>query len=201
MPIKNNFYAYFLPDGKNGTVDSWEKCKKLVSGVKDARYKGFKNLTDAKKWLSLGAKYEVRIKQKMPKGVYFDAGTGRGEGVEISVTDKNGRDLLEKVLHPELINKHGKHLLPKEKTNNYGELLACRYALEIANLLKEKYVFGDSRLVINYWSKWLVKKEVNAETKKLAREVAGMRKDFENLGGKIKLISGNDNPADLGFHK
>ncbi|MFA5052459.1 MAG: ribonuclease H family protein [Parcubacteria group bacterium] len=201
MPQKNTHYAYLLPNGKKGIVNSWEECKKLVSGIKDARYKGFTNLSDAKSWLFAGAKYEVRIPKKMPKGIYFDAGTGRGEGVEISVTDKNGKDLLSKVLHKELVNKHGKHLLPKGKTNNYGELLACKYAFELAKLVKEKNIFGDSRLVVNYWSKWLVKKEIPEETKVLAREVSALRKEFERLGGSLTLISGDDNPADLGFHK
>ena len=31
-------------------------------------------------------------------GIYFDAGTGRGAGVEISVTDEQGKNLLHKAL-------------------------------------------------------------------------------------------------------
>jgi len=200
MPSTNTHYAYFLPNGKNGIVRSWTKCEEIVRGVEGARYKGFKNDTEANLWLASGAKYAVKIKKKMLKGVYFDAGTGRGEGVEISVTDKDGKDLLDKVLRSELINKYGKHLLPSEHTNNYGELLACRYAIDIAKIIKEKYIFGDSKLVIDYWSKGFIKKEINEKTKKLAHEVTFLRQKFENNGGKIILISGDDNPADLGFH-
>jgi len=200
MPSTNTHYAYFLPNGKNGIVRSWTKCEEIVRGVEGARYKGFKNDTEANLWLASGAKYTVKIKEKMPKGVYFDAGTGRGKGVEISVTDKNGKDLLDKVLHPNLINKYGKYLLPSGHTNNYGELLACRFAIDIAKIIKEKYIFGDSKLVIDYWSKGFIKKEVSEKTKKLARDVILLRQEFENEGGKIILISGDDNPADLGFH-
>jgi len=201
MPTKNSHYAWLLPSGKSGTCSSWAECEKKVKGVNGARFKGFKDLAEAKDWLSAGAKYEVKVKRKMPAGIYFDAGTGRGKGVEISVTDKNGKDLLGKVLHPELLNEHGKHLLPKGKTNNYGELLACRYALELAMKAGEEGVFGDSRLVVDFWSKGMVKKEVAAETRKLAFEVAALRRDFEAKGGNVSLISGDNNPADLGFHK
>ena len=66
--------------------------------------------------------------------------------------------------------------------------------------MKEKNIFGDSKLVVDYWSKGLIKKDMNEKTKKLAREVALLRQEFESNGGKITLISGDDNPADLGFH-
>jgi ribonuclease HI len=201
MPSINTHYAYLLPKGESGIVNSWKNCEKKVSGINGARYKGFKSLKEAKEWLALGAKYEIKKKKKMPDGVYFDAGTGRGDGVEISVTDKNGKNLLDKAIDSKLLNKHGKYLLPKGKTNNYGELISAKYALKIASLIKEKNIFGDSRLVIDYWSKGMVKKEVNDETKLLVKEVYLLRREFEKNGGKISLISGNDNPADLGFHK
>ncbi len=200
MPPKNTHYAYFLPNGESGIVVSWAKCEKIVQGKQGVRYKGFRNLTEAENWLSAGAKYEIKTKKKMPDGVYFDAGTGRGNGVEISVTNKNGINLLNKVLANSLINKHGKYLLPKGKTNNYGELLALKYALEIATIINEKNIFGDSKLAIDYWSKGFIKKEVANQTKTLAYEVMNMRREFEDLGGTITLISGDDNPADLGFH-
>ncbi len=201
MASKSSYYAYLLPSGRSGTVSSWNECEKKVKGVNGARYKGFKTLGEAKSWLAAGAKYEIKQKKKMPKGVYFDAGTGRGKGVEISVTDKSGRGLLEKVISPRLLNEHGKLLLPKGNTNNYGELLACRHAISLARSLKEKNVYGDSKLVVDFWSKGMVKKEVDPETRKLAFETASLRREFEALGGNITLISGDDNPADLGFHK
>jgi len=199
--MEKKYYAYFLPDGKNGVTGSWPECEKIVKGNRNARFKGFKTKTEALAWIKSGAHYDIKTKKEMSEGIYFDAGTGRGEGVEISVTDKSGKDILSKILHKDLINAHGKHLLPKGKTNNYGELLACRYALEIAKKLKEQNIFGDSKLVIDYWSKGFIKKEVGEETVKLARNVALLRREFEAEGGKIFLVSGSDNPADLGFHR
>jgi len=201
MPSPKTHYAYLLPGGKSGIADSWPECEKKVKGVNGARYKGFKSLTEAREWLTGGAKYDIRQKKKMPEGVYFDAGTGRGKGVEISVTDKNGKDLLDKAIHSGLLNEHGKHLLPKGKTNNFGELLACRYAMILAGMLKKKKVMGDSKLVVDFWSKGMIKKEVDAKTRALAFEVAALRREFESQGGEIILVSGDDNPADLGFHK
>ena len=96
----------------------------------------------------------------------------------------------------------GKHaVLEKNATNNYGELLALKYALEIAEKLNIKKIFGDSKLVIEYWSQWKMKrKELPHATVELAGEVAAMREAFEKNGGHIVRISGDDNPADLGFH-
>ncbi|MCX6720137.1 MAG: ribonuclease HI, partial [Candidatus Staskawiczbacteria bacterium] len=64
-----------------------------------------------------------------------------------------------------------------------------------------KKVFGDSKLVVEYWSKGHIKYEVGEETVNLAQEVKILRREFEKNGGKIFLISGGSNPADLGFHK
>ncbi|MBI4085029.1 MAG: ribonuclease H family protein [Candidatus Liptonbacteria bacterium] len=199
----NKFYAYFVPrTGKNGIAGNWEDCKKIVSGEEGARYKGFKTKEEAGKWLKLGANYEIKILKKPQPGIYFDAGTGRGKGVEISVTDEKGKNLLHKSVPKELLNKFGKYLLDSSATNNYGELLAMYHALEIAGKKKIKKVFGDSKLVIDYWSKWTIKrKELLEETVELAERVSRLRSDFEKRGGKVKRISGDDNPADLGFHK
>lgn len=195
------FYAYLIPEtGESGICDNWNDCKGKVSGIKEARYRGFSSRTDAESWLSAGADYGH--KKEMPKGIYFDAGTGRGDGVEVSVTDEKGKDLIGLVVPKKSINKHGKLLLGADATNNFGELLGCKFALEIALKKNVKRIFGDSKLVTDYWSKGYVKmEEVMPETIELALEVATLRKQFEKKGGKIEHISGAHNPADLGFHR
>ncbi|EKD23698.1 MAG: hypothetical protein ACD_81C00192G0002 [uncultured bacterium] len=197
------YYAYNVASiGAHGITDDWDVCKEIVSGKHDARYKGFKTRQEAEEWLRLGAHYEVKVKKEIEKGIYFDAGTGRGFGVEISVTDEAGKDLLQKVIAKEFINEHGKHLLSKEKTNNYGELLACKYAIELALQEGELRVFGDSKIIIEYWSKGRIKVEgIAPETRTLAFAVKKLRDEFEAAGGSVQHISGDDNPADLGFHR
>ncbi len=208
--MKKKYYAYLLRNGESGVLDNWKDCEKKVSGVYGARYKGFETKNDAEAWLAAGAKYESRSKKheagsgkvKLEPGIYFDAGTGRGKGVEISVTDEKGKSLLDVVLSKKDINKFGKHLVGKSATNNYGELLACLYAMQAAMKKGYKKVFGDSKLVIDYWSKGFIKKDkVAEETVELAEVVAGLRQEFEEGGGVIDRISGDHNPADLGFHK
>lgn len=201
---KQKFYAYFIPlsasfkTSKQGVTDNWAECEPKVKGIAGARFRSFGNLEDAEVWLRSGADY-AKIKD-YPLGIYFDAGTGRGNGVEVSVVNEKKENLLPAVLKKSKINKFGKELLPREFSNNYGELLALSYALKIALKGGVKNIYGDSALVVNYWSKGMVRKERTAETIKLAKKVTVLRKKFEAGGGRITLISGGMNPADLGFH-
>jgi viroplasmin and RNaseH domain-containing protein len=209
MPAKKiKFYAYFVPGPKpvTGVADDWKKCEKMVLGKVGARFKAFESREEAEAWLAGGAKYEARpadYGRPLEQGIYFDAGTGRGEGVEVSVTDEHGKNLLHKAVSKQQLNQFGKHLVANSAaTNNYGELLALRYALEVARKMHVKHIFGDSRLVIDYWSKWHIKRnELPEETVELANEVAELREKFEANGGTVERISGGRNPADLGFHR
>lgn len=208
------YYAYIVPkEKKQGVSDDWKKVEKIVSG-KEARYKSFNTKVGAEAWLASGANYGLNASRRptakgglgppkvLESGIYFDAGTGRGYGVEISVTDEKGKNLLHKVLSKKEITKHGKHLVGKAATNNYGELLAMKHALTLAMKEGVKKIFGDSKLVIDYWSKWIIKrKEVAPETVELAMEVSGLREEFEEGGGSVSRVSGAVNPADLGFHR
>ena len=195
------YYAYILSaKGDSGVCDSWAECEKKVKGVA-ARFKRFATQREAEAWLAAGGAYETKPKPVLKPGIYFDAGTGRGNGVEISVTDETGIDLLHKILPKSKINTFGKHLIPGEVTNNYGELLACKYALKLALKKNINSVFGDSKLVTDYWSKGFIKiTELPTATVKLASEVVKLRTAFEKAGGMLGRVSGDHNPADLGFH-
>lgn len=190
---KKKYYAYST-EGKDGIVDSWDECQRIVSG-KSAKYKSFESKDQAERWLQMGADYSLKNTASVD-GVYFDAGTGLGMGVEVSVTDKNGKTLLKKG-----VNERGNFLIKESVTNNFGELLACKFALEIALEKGCKKIFGDSKLILEYWSKGYIKKEIPEETRKLAEEVKQLRYAFEKNGGVMSHISGGSNPADLGFHQ
>lgn len=211
------YYAYFVPrTNKNGVTSEWRECEKNIVHERGARFRKFKTKAEAVEWLGRGADYGMQVpKSWLAAGIYFDAGTGRGNGVEISVTDKHGNDLLGEVLPGSEVNRFGKHLIRGAVTNNFGELLACRYALEIALRRGVKKVFGDSELVIRYWSKGRmkgaatptlpsmpsVKKTLPQKTIDLGFAVSKLRRKFESAGGSMQHISGEDNPADLGFHR
>ena len=196
---KRKFYAY-LVDGEKGITDNWPECQEIVAGKNGAKYKSFESEEAAEAWLNAGADYKLKS-IAAEDGIYFDSGTGAGEGVEINVSDKMGKKLLHKVLPKKKLNEKGHHFADEGTTNNFGELLACKYALQLAIKDGAKKVFGDSKLVIEYWSKGHIKYEIGEETVNLAQEVKILRKKFESHGGQIILISGGSNPADLGFHK
>ncbi len=206
--MAKKFYAYFLEnDGVSGILETWDECKNIVNGKK-ARYKSFATKTQCQEWLDSGANYEKKaavkreIQKNLPIGIYFDAGTGRGIGVESRVTDVNGESLLHFNTLGYIPNEYGNIFLGREKTNNYGELLGLLLAINIAEKAKCKHIYGDSNLVIYFWSKGIFKRDnLPSETIDLILKVVEARKNFENLGGVIEYISGDYNPADLGFHK
>jgi ribonuclease HI len=199
-------YAYYLIHTKTShIVSTWKECEQAVKG-KDARYRGFGSRAEASAWLAAGAPYEA--KQRAPKpelepGIYFDAGTGRGKGVEVRVTTKEGKDLLPELLSKkELTEFKTFRVAHSGATNNYGELLGCYFALQLAEKLNEKKIFGDSRLIIDYWSKGFMKKEkIAKQTQELMKQVKQLRAEFLARGGTVGHISGDHNPADLGFHR
>ena len=161
---KRKFYAY-LVDGKRGITDNWPECQGIVAGKNSAKFKSFGSAELAEAWLDAGADYKIKT-FAVEDGIYFDAGTGSGEGVEIQVADKNGKSFLRENLG------HG-------VTNNYGELSACKKAIELALKNGEKRIFGDSKLVIEYWSKGHIKYEVGEETVNLANEVKKLRNEYK----------------------
>ncbi|MCU0652739.1 MAG: ribonuclease H family protein [Candidatus Pacebacteria bacterium] len=197
---KKKYYAYRV-DIEQGVTESWPECQKIVSGIPAAKYKSFESRGEAERWLEAGANYRIKhIAAEI--GVYFDAGTGGGNGVEINVADARGNGLLFKVLPEADLSAKGHYKIPGKVTNNYGELLACKYALMVALQDNAQKVFGDSKLIVDYWSKGHIKLDNNdPETVALAREVGRLRWQFEKKGAVIVRISGGANPADLGFHK
>jgi len=199
MGKKKKFYAYSV-DGQKGITDNWSDCQKIVSGAPSAKYKSFESESEAQRWLDAGADYAIKHIAREP-GIYFDAGTGGGNGTEINVSDSRGHSLLHRVLPEDELSPKGHHLLKGGQTNNFGELLACKCALQIALETGAEKIFGDSKLVLDFWSKGHIKQNMDGETIALADEVAKLRKKFERLGGHMVRISGGANPADLGFHR
>ena len=214
---KQKYYAYFFNKEDNGIVNTWAECEKIVQGTK-ARYKSFIDKSVAQEWLDSGASYERNIGLNAPlnttleKGIYFDAGTGRGIGVEVRVTNENKENLLEKISPSSLKkllkgtswikNKFGNIQVETGKTNNFGELIGFYFALNCAKILKQNVISGDSRLVIDYWSLGRFhESNLESDTINYINKVIVLRKEFEKNKGVVKHISGDINPADLGFHK
>ncbi|BDU62476.1 ribonuclease HI [Candidatus Borrelia fainii] len=192
------YYACILNDKNEKMIfTSWEECKNKIIGQKN-KIKSFKTKEEAKNWLSRDGKNDI-----YPTGIYFDSGTGRGKGVEIRVVNEKGVSILNKVMDQSLINDHNNYYVKNFDgiSNNYGELLGLYIALKIALQENTKNIFGDSKLVIDYWSKGFYNKNLNKNSIKLIQNVTKLRHTFEEKGGTVLLISGDNNIADLGFHK
>ena len=210
MTKNKKFYAYFIIDtSENGILENWSDCQKKVSGKK-ARYKSFKTFLEAEKWLNSGANYEKKEKADLTElyseldqnAIYLDAGTGRGNGVEVRLTDFNGNSLLYKIMNEKNINEFGNYYVADTRTNNFGELVGIYTAFIYAKKYGTKVICGDSSLIIEYWSKGRYNSSnLENDTIELIKKVTLMRNDFEKKGGTVKKISGDVNPADLGFHK
>ncbi len=206
---KSKIYAYYLLDNQeSGIFYTWNECEQKVKGKK-ARYKSFKSEKEAQEWLKSGAEYEKKEKKnenlflELEKdGIYFDAGTGRGEGVEVRLTDYDGNSLLYEILETSKINEYGNYKLSDGRTNNFGELTGLFAALKYAKKNNIKVICGDSNLVIEYWSRGRYNSDgLEKDTVELIKKVTLLRTEFEKNGGTVKKISGDVNPADLGFHK
>jgi len=204
-PRRKKYYAYLLLDGESGVMASWADCEAKVSG-RNARYRGFPTKAEAKAWLEAGALYEARPRAAtadLPQdGVFFDAGTGGGKGARARVTDRHGVPLTYLAVDENRVDPDGNVPLPG-RTNNFAELFACNLALSVAQTLDAKIVLGDSKLVFDFWSLGHVSLKLSCDQKlvALARETAKARAAFEAKGGRLKRISGDVNPADLGFHR
>lgn len=203
-PKTGKFYAYYFQNENQGGIClTWDECQKVISNKK-ASYKSFKTKSEAEKWINDGGRYLTKqeLQSNLPDGIYFDAGTGRGIGVEVRVTNKLGQSILERLLPSNKINQYGNYLTKEGSTNNFGELLGIYIALKISINESCKNIYGDSNLIIEYWSKGFAKRnELPKETVELIEKVVLLRKEFEKNGGIIKHVSGDINPADLGFHK
>ncbi|AHH08814.1 ribonuclease H family protein [Borrelia anserina] len=192
------YYACILNNKNEKFIfTSWEECKNKITGQKN-KIKSFKTREEAENWLSRDGKPGIH-----PKGIYFDSGTGRGKGVEIRIVNEKGISIINKVINQNLINNHDNYYVKDFNgiSNNYGELLGLYIALKIALQENTKNIFGDSKLVIDYWSKGFYNKNLNKNTIQLIQNVIKLRHIFEEQGGHILLISGDNNVADLGFHK
>ena len=206
---KNKIYAYYLLDSQeSGIFYTWNECQQKVKGKK-ARYKSFKSETEAQEWLKSGAEYEKKEKKNESlfleldkEGIYFDAGTGRGEGVEVRLTDYDGNSLLHEILDGSKINSYGNYKLSEGRTNNFGELTGIFAALKYAKKNNIKVICGDSNLVIEFWSRGKYNSDgLEKDTIDLIKRVTSLRAEFEKNGGKVKKISGDVNPADVGCQK
>jgi DNA polymerase elongation subunit (family B)/ribonuclease HI len=91
-----------------------------------------------------------------------------------------------------------------KQNNNGAELLALIASLRIALARREiRVINSDSSLIVDYWSKNRIAKDtrdkMDPDKLALIEECARLRIVWEETGGTIMKISGDDNIADPGF--
>jgi ribonuclease HI len=90
--------------------------------------------------------------------------------------------------------------------NNTAEMISLLFALRVAKEVESiTTIYSDSSLMIDYWSLGKINSKTRSsmDKKKLEYilECTSLRKEFESRGGKVLKISGDKNPADLGYHR
>jgi ribonuclease HI len=123
----------------------------------------------------------------------------------VNVTDREGVPLAHLAAPEEgATTPQGTVVLGRGRTNNYGELYACLLALRTAARTGSQHLFGDSRLVLDFWSRGHVSTDKRARDPALAAlaaRVKAEREAFERRGGALAHVPGGRNPADLGHHR
>jgi len=203
-----------------GVYKTWTECKEQTDGFSGASFKKFSTREDADKSFNGQVAESVSEKREDEFCIYVDGAHNKVTRDEAwgSVVDQNGKDLIEPYKHllddMVLTTKNlpvGTRTLIIAKFNdvstqqiNGAELLSLIAGIRIAQEIKCLTVCSDSKLMTDYWSKRLKpesKLKMDPLKSNWVEYLIKIRQNFEKIGGKIEKISGDDNPADLGFHK
>lgn len=179
--------------------------------------------TKAKTKKKTKAEGKEKEKPEYPAGLYVDGGHNRqtGDVAWATVTDEKGNDMLEpfadlftdlELLPKQLLPNGERRVLVanftdvQKQQNNGAELIAMVAGLRIAihGQHPATRIYSDSMVIETYWSRGLVRQSTrdSMDPAKLAliEQCVELRKLFEEAGGEIVKISGDANPADLGYH-
>jgi ribonuclease HI len=158
MVKKNKFYVVWV--GKNtGIFSQWSDCKMQIEGIKDAKYKSFDSLEEAKSafvndWNSSNkkqAKVKNNASEIKPSGdiIVVDAACSGNPGLMEyrGVYLRTGKEIF--------------HQGPFEQgTNNIGEFLAIVHALALQNIKHTTMpIYSDSMSALS----WIKKRKCNTK--------------------------------------
>lgn len=137
--------------------------------------------------------------------LFFDMGTGRGIGAEVRVTNSNGDSILYKLENHSnlLINEFGNINLGNNVSTLYGELYAFYLALLIVDSSTYyKAIAGDNINALKcYFESHNTKNFSHYELDLINAILKLKEKINEKINLEIFYVSGDINPADLGFHR
>lgn len=217
-----SFYA--VKRGKNvGVYNTWTECKQQVDGFSGPVFKKFDSYEEALQFITNTPSTSIPTFD-LNRVLYVDGGCNNFTKPYAygSVVTHLGEDVIPRfaglLSDMELVPIQlpiGLRTLIKidfkdvtSQQNNGAELLAAVAGLRIAIYLSTNgyqinYVFSDSKLITDFWSK-RIKEETASKMDpvklKYVKELIELRVQYERLGGSLYKISGDSNPADLGFH-
>ena len=201
---KEVYYAILFLDNFDSLITNDNEEKDRIILNRKYVLKSFNCELECKLWIRIMKDYHKKNYNCFfnDTTIFFDSGTGRGIGTEVRVTDYLGNSLLYELdEYKEKINQFGNYNLGNVD-NNYGELHGLYFALLLSKKRNIKRIVGDSMTVILHWNKEIKNKiNLSKNTIDLIEIVRDLRFEFELLGGEIHYISGDFNPADLGFHR
>ena len=222
--MSSNYYAVKV--GRNiGIYKTWDECKKEIDGFNGAKYKKFSTESEALAFINGTIIINKQLIFDNSRVIYCDGACNNFTKPYAygSVVDHFSKDLIKPYssLFPdmELIELDlpvGRRLLIKCKfndvsiqQNNSAELLAAVASMRIAlylinNNYPIQYIFCDSTLIINHWSK-RIKDESAAKMDpnklKYINELIKLNREFELYGGSLYKIESDKNFSDLGWHR
>lgn len=154
MAKKQKYYVVWFGN-PTGVFDSWEKCKKAITGITGAQYKSFTTLAEANKafdgeykdYIGKGSKKKILSKLEKQKygepnlySIAVDAASSGNPGV----MEYRGVDTQT---HKQLF-----HQGPfKQGTNNIGEFLALVHGLAYLNKNNsDRILYTDSKIAMGW---------------------------------------------------
>ena len=164
MSKKQKYYVVWR--GKNpGIYESWEECKEQIAGYKNAQYKSFSSLAEAKKaYDSNYDEYKGVKKGKQPElsaAELIKIGDPNYHSVSVDAASSGNPGKME---YRGVDTRSGKTLFKQgpfeEGTNNIGEFLAIVHALAyLKKRSSDRIVYTDSRTAMS----WVRKKKCNTK--------------------------------------
>lgn len=132
------FYAVKLGK-KPGIYNTWEECRRQVSGYSGAQYKSFTNLEEAKAFISTNSLQDKGLDQEglliYVDGSFNSSTNEYGYGCVVIENQKVIKEMFGKGSHEDYVSMR----------NVSGEILGCQVAIEyaIAQGYSKVYIYYD----------------------------------------------------------